>query len=69
DWGTQFGMLLTYLAESGEDSDELGDIENFYRAAKTRFDDDRAFQDRCRQAVVDLQSGDADAYRQWQRFI
>ena len=39
DWGTQFGMLLTYLADSGNDSDELADLENFYRAAKQRFDD------------------------------
>ncbi len=69
DWGTQFGMLLCYLAETGEDSTELADLENFYRAAKTKFDEDPQFQDRARQAVVGLQSGDPDAGAQWQKFI
>ena len=31
DWGTQFGMLLTYLADSGSDSDELADLETLSR--------------------------------------
>lgn len=74
DWGTQFGMLITYLAElpaEGDDaqSEQLADIEAFYRAAKARFDDDDAFADRARQAVVDLQGGDPDIRAQWQRFI
>ena len=69
DWGTQFGMLLTYLAETGEDSDELANLEDFYRAAKSQFDADDAFQTRARQAVVDLQAGDETARAQWQRFI
>jgi arginyl-tRNA synthetase len=69
DWGTQFGMLLTYMQERGADSDELADLEEFYRAAKACFDDDADFQDRSRQAVVALQSGDADVLRIWQRFI
>lgn len=69
DWGTQFGMLLTYLAETGDRSDELADIEEFYRSAKGRFDADAQFADRARQAVVGLQSGDPDAQAQWQKFI
>jgi arginyl-tRNA synthetase len=69
DWGTQFGMLLTYLEDSGSDSDTLADLENFYRAAKQRFDEDDDFRERSRQAVVGLQSGDASALVQWQRFI
>ncbi|MEM7098126.1 MAG: arginine--tRNA ligase [Pseudomonadota bacterium] len=69
DWGTQFGMLLTYLADTGEDSDELANLEDFYRAAKQRFDEDVDFQDRSRHAVVGLQSGDPQALAQWQRFI
>ncbi|MFT7652563.1 MAG: arginyl-tRNA synthetase [Limisphaerales bacterium] len=69
DWGTQFGMLLTYLQDSGEDSTELADLENFYRASKQRFDEDEDFQVRARQAVVDLQSGDPDTLAHWQRFI
>mgnify|MGYP005694642479 FL=1 len=69
DWGTQFGMLLTYLKDSGNESDELADLENFYRASKQRFDDDDDFRERSRRAVVALQSGDATALAQWQRFI
>ena len=69
DWGTQFGMLLTYLDESGEDSDQLANLENFYRAAKQRFDEDDSFQDRARQAVVGLQSGEPHAMQRWERFI
>ncbi|MAD06608.1 MAG: arginine--tRNA ligase [Gammaproteobacteria bacterium] len=69
DWGTQFGMLLTYLEDSGNASDKLADLENFYRASKQRFDKDEDFRERSRRAVVALQSGDAAALQQWQRFI
>jgi len=69
DWGTQFGMLLTYLKESGENSGELADLEQFYRAAKRRFDTDAAFAERARETVVRLQQGDARARAAWQRFI
>ena len=69
DWGTQFGMLLTFMAEQGEASDSLADLENFYRQAKERFDTDGDFQTRSRQAVVQLQSGDADMLVEWQKFI
>ena len=69
DWGTQFGMLLEYMKESGETSAELSDLETFYRSAKVRFDEDNDFQSRARKAVVDLQSGEAYATEQWQKFI
>jgi arginyl-tRNA synthetase len=69
DWGTQFGMLLTHMTESGENSEELADLENFYRAAKARFDQDPEFADRSRLAVVKLQSGDPDARSRWSKFI
>lgn len=69
DWGTQFGMLLVYLQDSGETSSELADLETFYRASKKRFDEDQDFQTRARQAVVDLQSGDEQTLAQWRRFI
>jgi arginyl-tRNA synthetase len=69
DWGTQFGMLIAYLEESGEDSDELADLEVFYRASKQRFDSDAAFAERARQRVVALQAGDPATRALWQRFI
>ncbi|WP_263143857.1 arginine--tRNA ligase [Pseudomonas sp. RIT-PI-AD] len=69
DWGTQFGMLLAYLEEQPIDAEsELADLEGFYRAAKKRFDESPEFADRARQLVVELQAGDADCLRLWNRF-
>lgn len=69
DWGTQFGMLIAFLDETGSNSELLADLESFYRAAKARFDDDAAFADRARSMVVGLQRGDPDIRARWQRFI
>jgi arginyl-tRNA synthetase len=69
DWGTQFGMLIAYLDESGEGSEELADLETFYRASKRRFDTDEAFAERARQRVVALQAGEPETRALWQRFI
>jgi arginyl-tRNA synthetase len=69
DWGTQFGMLLAYLDDSGEDSSLLADLERFYQAAKQRFDTDPDFAERARRRVVALQSGDATSVALWRRFI
>ncbi|TKD40130.1 arginine--tRNA ligase [Azotobacter chroococcum] len=69
DWGTQFGMLLAHLEENPASAEsELADLEQFYRAAKKRFDDSEAFADRARELVVKLQAGDAECLRLWQRF-
>ena len=69
DWGTQFGMLLAYLEEhSVDDQAQLGDLENFYRQAKQRFDQSPDFAERARQRVVQLQAGDPDCLALWQRF-
>ncbi len=72
DWGTQFGMLITHLREAcpailtGSDAVDIGDLVAFYKQAKKRFDEDEDFKARSRQAVVDLQSGDAAARQAWQ---
>ncbi|MCQ4312519.1 arginine--tRNA ligase [Pseudomonas stutzeri] len=69
DWGTQFGMLLAYLEENPAAAEsELSDLEQFYRAAKQRFDDSAAFAERARELVVKLQAGDTDCLRLWTRF-
>ena len=69
DWGTQFGMLLAYMEENPAAAEgELADLEQFYRAAKKRFDDSPAFADRARELVVQLQAGDAGCLRLWHRF-
>ncbi len=70
DWGTQFGMLIAYLEVSGEDAySSLGDLEQFYKDAKVKFDADPDFADMAREYVVKLQSGDAHCQRLWQQFI
>jgi len=70
DWGTQFGMLIAYLEEKGEDgSGSLKDLEQFYKDAKKRFDEDSAFADKARAYVVKIQQGDTHCLTLWKRFI
>jgi len=72
DWGTQFGMLITYLREVYPDALTtanalvLGDLVEFYRQAKVRFDQDETFKETSRQEVVRLQAGAEDSRRAWQ---
>jgi arginyl-tRNA synthetase len=70
DWGTQFGMLTAYLIEAEQEGDvALADLEDFYRRAKQRFDEDAAFATRAREYVVKLQGGDAQVNALWQKFL
>ena len=71
DWGTQFGMLVAYLVEQQKDNAafELADLEQFYRAAKVRFDEDAAFADTAREYVVKLQGGDETVLALWKQFV
>jgi arginyl-tRNA synthetase len=70
DWGTQFGMLIAYLEERGGDGEgTLSDLEQFYKDAKKRFDEDEAFANKAREYVVKIQSGDAHCLGLWKRFI
>tara|TARA_R110002126_G_scaffold43475_31_gene124672 strand:- start:8007 stop:9746 length:1740 start_codon:yes stop_codon:yes gene_type:complete len=74
DWGTQFGMLIAHLEDklaAGIDLEQvaLADLEDFYREAKKRFDDEAGFADKSRQYVVQLQSGDKHCQKLWQMFI
>ncbi|MBD2571216.1 arginine--tRNA ligase [Anabaena lutea] len=71
DWGTQFGMLITYLREvypealTTANALDIGDLVSFYRQAKQRFDADAAFQETARQEVVRLQAGAEDTLHAW----
>ena len=74
DWGTQFGMLISFLQELRDKSSEpipkeLSDLEEFYTSAKNRFDNDNSFADASRQAVVELQSGNQSSKKIWAQFI
>ena len=73
DWGTPFGMLIEHLLDLGEtqaaDHLSLGDLDGFYKQARTKFDADETFQDRARSRVVLLQSGDAETRRLWNLLV
>jgi len=73
DWGTQFGMLIAHLQDKLQASEvattALSDLEDFYRQAKIRFDEEDGFADRARAYVVKLQGGDAECKKLWQQFI
>jgi len=72
DWGTQFGMLITYMKESapavlsGLEATDLESLMKWYRAAKQKFDEDPDFKKRSQLEVVRLQSGEQEAIRSWQ---
>jgi len=69
DWGTQFGMLLAFMEENPAAAEsELADLEGFYRAAKKRFDESPEFAERARALVVELQAGEPECLRLWERF-
>ena len=74
DWGTQFGMLIAYLEDLEKEKQEgvgmdLADLENFYRVAKSRFDDEPVFAERARKYVVELQSGNEYCLRLWKKLV
>jgi len=73
DWGTPFGMLIEHLVDlGGADArarSELGELGEFYRKARVKFDADPAFADRARRRVVALQAGDADTLALWRTLI
>lgn len=73
DWGTPFGMLIEHLLDIGETEAahelSVGDLNDFYRAARVKFDDDPSFKERARRRVVALQSGDAATRRLWRVLV
>ncbi|MDK4697322.1 arginine--tRNA ligase [Kingella negevensis] len=71
DWGTQFGMLVAYMVEQQKDDAtfELADLEQFYRNAKVRFDEDENFANTARDYVVKLQGGDENVLALWRQFV
>ncbi|MFN7951835.1 MAG: arginine--tRNA ligase [bacterium] len=72
DWGTQFGMLIEHLIDSGAaDAAELGvkDLDAFYQAAKRQFDASDDFKQRARARVVSLQGGDERSLALWRRLV
>lgn len=73
DWGTNFGMLVEYLMEVGEDSAQAELIETdpntFYQNARNRFEASEEWANRARARVVALQAGDAETLRVWRGMV
>jgi len=73
DWGTQFGMLITYLKEyepeilSGNKDTDLSSLMNWYRESKKVFDEDPEFKKRAQTQVVSLQGGEKEALAAWEK--
>ena len=79
DWGTQFGMLTAHFYQETSGMDErtdvitsrqgafIMDLEEFYRQAKRRFDEDPKFASVAREFVVRLQRGDLEVRRLWEQ--
>ncbi|EDV99853.1 probable arginine--tRNA ligase, cytoplasmic [Drosophila grimshawi] len=70
DWGTQFGMLIAHLEDCFpnfvNESPPIGDLQEFYKESKKRFDADDNFKKRAYNRVVSLQSGDPKSTKAWQ---
>ena len=68
DWGTQFGMLIEHLIDTGwKDSTEhtISDLNALYKESKVKFDSDPDFAERSHQRVVKIQSGDQESIDLW----
>lgn len=72
DWGTQFGMLLEHLIDTGwqaEGDHSISDLNTLYQDAKKRDDAEPDFAKRARERVVKLQAGDAESRAIWSALI
>ena len=74
DWGTQFGMLIAYLESINPDyatkpeatSENIRDLEEFYKHAKQKFDSDPDFKKKSQIKTVELQKGDENTRKAWE---
>ncbi len=71
DWGTPFGMLIEHLLDDQSQDAELSvrDLNEFYRAARAKFDADPEFAERARKRVVLLQGGDTETLALWKKLV
>jgi arginyl-tRNA synthetase len=71
DWGTQFGMLISFMKEVapavliGKEKADLPTLMHWYKESKKRFDADPEFKKQAQLEVVKLQGGDPDSLRAW----
>ncbi len=71
DWGTQFGMLITYLKtfhpevlHDGNNA-SIEELMQWYKNSKQKFDDSPTFKKKAQEEVVKLQGGDKESLAAW----
>ncbi len=71
DWGTQFGMLIAFMNENANTKEEgvpdIKDLDEYYKAARKRFDRDPEFKKLSQETVVKLQAYDEPTYEAWKK--
>lgn len=69
DWGTQFGMLIAYMKQTFPDYEtkepEIKDLDDYYKAARKKFDTDPEFKRISQETVVKLQAYDESCIKAW----
>jgi arginyl-tRNA synthetase len=71
DWGTAFGMLIAYIKQevpqvlTGEEKTDLSHLVSWYKASKSKFDNDPSFKKTSQLEVVALQRGDVESLQSW----
>lgn len=74
DWGTAFGMLITYIKQyspeiintNAQKPIEISALVTCYKAAKKLFDEDLEFKKASQLEVVELQSGNPETLKIWE---
>ncbi|NDE63356.1 MAG: arginine--tRNA ligase [Chlamydiae bacterium] len=71
DFGTQFGMLVTYILEKELDVEKscLPDLMEWYRQSKMEFDENAHFKKRAQEMVVRLQAHEAPIQKIWKQIL
>jgi arginyl-tRNA synthetase len=73
DWGTQFGKVIYgwkhLLIPANLDSDPVAELVRIYREADAAAKKDSGILEECRRELVNLQQGDDENRRIWQRCV
>ena len=69
DWGTQFGMLITYIKKNNVKEYDINELTNMYKEAKKMFDASEEFKTEARHETYKLQQGDAENKELWRKIV
>ena len=69
DWGTQFGMLITYVKKNDVKEYDITELTNMYKEAKKMFDSSEEFKSEARHETYKLQQGDAENKELWRKIV